>query len=451
MTARSATPWLIAGAAFALAITQPPSDSDMWWHLASGKWMVEHRELLDHEVFSSTITGERYTVGEWLGQIVLYLAYAAGGWGGLVLLRGALVAIAAFFLTRAALRTGAPLRFAVPVVALAISFSAIVWTERPHLFTLAFVPLTLDLLLAARDGHVRRLVLVPPLLLLWTDLHGGYALGLALVGIFALDALLRRRHVAPFFAAAVLGGIATLLDPGALGLAGALGHVAAPPRFIVEEAPPDVRTPAGAVFAIVVLLTAVVAIRVRATLFDVLLLAPVLLLALSAQRHMPYFLFVAAPFLSRAIPRAVRARESIRPLPRALLPGTAVGVGVAAILALATLPTAPDEHAFPSGALAPLASTRPQLLNEDDWGGYLIWMAPERPVFIDGRLFPFLPDVFDDFQRVIEAPAGYAGILARHDVWTVLLRPERPLVRALAADGWTTVARDDGWVLLARP
>jgi len=122
-----------------------------------------------------------------------------------------------------------------------------------------------------------------------------------------------------------------------------------------------------------------------------------------------------------------------------------------AIELVAAAPSEPDLSSYPTGAVALLRDAKGNLLNEYDWGGYLIWRAPEHPVFIDGRLFPYLPDVFDDFQRVIEAPAGYADILARHRIATVLLRPGRPLVRALAADGWTTLAGGDGWILLARP
>src|SRR5437867_5832914 len=97
-------PLYMAAASFAIALAIPPGDPDTYWHLASGKWMVEHGALLRTDVFSSTATGAPYSVGEWLGQLVLYAAYASAGWTGIVLLRAALVAVAAFFLTRAALR-----------------------------------------------------------------------------------------------------------------------------------------------------------------------------------------------------------------------------------------------------------------------------------------------------------------------------------------------------------
>jgi hypothetical protein len=453
VSARSAAPLLVAIAAFALAIARAPADSDMYWHLASGKWMVEHRELLRADVFSSTVAGQSYSVGEWLGEVVLYLAYAAGGWAGIVLLRGLLIAAAAFFLMRAALRSNAHLLITLPIVVLALLLSAIVWSDRPHLFTLALFPLTLDLLLAARAGHTRWLFAVPPILLVWTDLHGGYALGLALVGLFALDALLRRRHWLAFAAAAALGAIATLLDPGSLGLASAIAHAAAPPRFIGEESPPDVLTPAGFVFALFILATIAVALRAGGELFDALLILPMLWLGLSAQRDMPYFAMAVAPYLARRAPLALpwlSARAQRIRVPRATLPGVAAGVVAMGLVSLTFVPSAPDERAYPAGAIAALRDGGGTLLNEYDWGGYLIWRAPERPVFIDGRLFPFMPTVLDDWNTAVRLGPSWRDVLTRYGITTVLLRPERPLVGALREDGWRT-STGPGWVLLSRP
>src|ERR1700716_1937689 len=115
MDGRKLAPLFVALAAFALALVTPPGDPDTYWPLASGKWMLDHGELLRADVFSSTVNGQPYSVGEWLGEIVLYGAYLAGGWTGLVILRGSLVAVCAFFLTRVALRGVAPVIVAIPV------------------------------------------------------------------------------------------------------------------------------------------------------------------------------------------------------------------------------------------------------------------------------------------------------------------------------------------------
>ena len=316
----------------------------MYWHLASGKWMLEHGALLRADVFSSTVSGQPYSVGEWLGQIVLYLSYLAGGWTGLVILRGLLVASCAFFLTRVALRGGAPVIVAVPVTCAALILSEIVWTDRPHLFTLALFPLMLDVLLLARAGRFRLLLAVPPLILLWTNLHGGYALGLALVGIFTLEALLTRRN----FVGLRDHGDAPRSPrrssiPGSLGLGAAAAHATAPPRFIVEESPPDVTNPAGLLFAAFIIGTLALAMRGGGTLLDLLLLAPLLWLGLSAQRHMLYFAFAAVPFISAALPRAfppLRAhgsRAGVRIRAVAVI-GFGAGVAAMALVALAFVP-----------------------------------------------------------------------------------------------------------------
>ncbi|HEY6957882.1 MAG TPA: hypothetical protein VI814_03575 [Candidatus Limnocylindria bacterium] len=453
MTATRLTPVLVALAAFAVAIARAPSDPDMFWHLASGKWMVEHGAILRNDVFSSTVTGQPYSVGEWLGEIVLYEAYALAGWAGIVLLRGILVAIAAFFVTRIALRAGHAL-VAVPLAIAALLLSSVVWTDRPQLFTLALFPLLLDVLLLAREGRTRLLAVVPPLLLVWTDLHGGYALGLALVLVFALDAVIRRSEVRAYVVVAALAAAATLLDPGALGIGAAVGHAASPPRYIVEEAPPDVLTPAGMLFALFVLGTLAVGMRTGGTLVDAFLLIPLLWLALSAQRDMPYFAFAAVPYLAgRAAGALPRLRWTI-PLPaapRVVLPAIAIALVAVAILALGSVPAAPNEAAYPARALAAVRSGTGTLLNEYDWGGYLIWNAPERPVFIDGRLLPYLPNVLADFNTAVALGPGWRDILTRDRVTAVLLRPDRPLVGALREDGWRDVVADTRFVLLERP
>ena len=452
MTALRLAPLYVAAAAFAIAVSLPGGDPDTYWHLASGKWMVEHGQLLRADVFSSTVNGAPYSVGEWLGELAIYGSYVLGGWAGIALLRAMLIAVGAFFITRVALRA-APAPFALAITALALALSEITWTDRPQLFTFALFPLLLELLMAARAGRTRLLLVVPPLILLWTNLHGGYALGLALVAIFAAEAVLVRRNAMPFAAAAVLALAASFIDPGSLGLGAAAAHATSPPRFIVEEAPPDVLRPAGFVFAVFGLATLGLALARGGTLLDALLLVPLFWLGLSAQRHMPYFALAATPYIAGGVSELWwRWRPASRfALPRPVVVG--VGAGLVAMVAasIATAPFAPIETQYPTAARAKLAGTSGNLLNEYDWGGYLIWRVPERPVFIDGRLFLFLPDVLTDYEEMVFVRPGWRDQLERQAVAQVLLRPDRPLVGALRDLGWTVVSEDKTALLLQRP
>ena len=496
LLARNAWPLGVAAAAFTVAVGLPASDPDMWWHLASGRWMVEHRELLRVDIFSSTMTGSPYALGEIWGEILLYLAYLGGSWGGVAILRAALVAVTAFAVVRAASRFASPL-VAIPLSAVAIVLSKPTWTDRPQLFTLALFAILFELLLAARGGSRRAVVASVPLLFVWSGLHAGYALGIALLWLFAIAALIERRGAVPFLAAAVVATVAVSLDPAALPLTRALDHVGSATRGIVEESPVDALSPYGALFALVLGGTLAAFLLVGADLLAVVVLAPLLALALSAQRHIPFFAIVAVPFVARSVvilvergwapgsappraPAGVGDHPSGAPLtvgwswvkgwrsegggptpvkrvsvgapgaqPRILLP---VALWVGAIASIATADPRPDLRAYPAAALPALRASTGVVLNEYDWGGYLIWNAPERPVFIDGRLFPFLADdVLGGYRRAIHVLPGWRGVLDRWSVTQALLAPDRSLTQALQDDGWIVRARGDRFVLLERP
>lgn len=453
---RNSAPLGVAAATYALAVGLPAGDPDTYWHIASGRWMLDHRALLREDVFSSTIRGQPYSVGEWLGQLALALAYQAGSWQGIAVLRALLVAVAAFFLTRVARRFGAPWPAAIPVVLFALALSRQAWGDRPQLFSIALFPLVLELCFAARAGERRALWALPPLLLIWTVLHGGYALGLVVVGVFAAEAvLLRRAEARAFVLTAVACFVATLLDPGSLGLGSAASHVLSPPRSIVEEMPPDILRPAGLVFATFVAAALAGALLTRGTLLEALLLIPLLWLGLSAQRHLHWFAFAATPFLAAQAAvlwaRLPYRRGRAYPLPPAARAALALALTAGALATTVSAPPEPDERPYPVGAADALRTGSGTLLHEYDWGGWLIFRHPERPVFIDGRLFPFMPAVFDDYVELTSLRPRWREVLERRGIREVLLRPERPLSVALRELGWRVRAEGPGFVLLARP
>jgi hypothetical protein len=449
-------PLSVAIAAFALAATLTTGDPDTYWHLASGAWMVEHRAILRTDIFSSTVAGQPYALGEWFGEVALWLVFSAGGWTGIALARGVLVAIAAFFLMRLSRRGGAPLVGALLVVVWALALSKTRWVDRPAIFTFTLFPVVLDLLYSARAGSRRALFAIPPLILLWANLHGGYAIGIALVLAFAVEAALRRRPDAVRLAAVLVASVAlSFVNPETFGVGGAVGHALAPPRFISEEARPDVLEPSGFIFAAFVLATLGVGLFGGGTLLDALLLIPLLWLALSAQRHLGFFIFASTPFVAAGAARVyarVRPRAvAFRPMTTPAAAGLALVLCAGALASAIGVPVAPDEHAYPVGAVAALKTGSGTLLNEYDWGGFLIYRVPERKVFVDGRLFPFYPAVLRDYRDAVELRPDWKDVLARYDVREVLLMPAKPLAVALREDGWTVRAEGSNFVLLARP
>ena len=458
MRASTLLAFLLASVFGVFAASFAASDPDLFWHLASGDRMIDDGRLLDRDVFSFTRAGSAYSVGQWLGQILLAVAFRALGWTGIDLLRGVLVGIAVFFLARAVLRVQPHPGWAIGPILAAILVTRPFWADRPQLFTLALFPVFLDTLLASRaDAGARRLAVLPVLVALWANLHGAFVLGIALIVVFAIESQLVRGALRRPLVLTLVASIgAGLLNPALGGAYVSAGtYASGPARFIVEERPPDLLSAFGLIFLAVFGAALALAFVRRDASRDLLwvgLIVPFTLLGLTVQRQLPYAAFVIAPFV------ALRAREVVTRGPVARVAprvgAILVGALVLAAVALAALvaPRGPDLAAYPVGSERLL--TGAHTLGEYDWGGYLIRFAPGTPTFIDGRARAgvlFVPDVLADFDDAVSLRPRYAQILERWDIRQVLLRPERPLAVALREMGWAVRGEVAGrWVLLSR-
>ena len=462
------------GAVFGALVTlQPISDSDLFWHLETGRRTLSG-DLPRTELFSWTASGTPVFTDQWLGDLALAAAKAIGDWRGVLALRAtavaALVAIVADTALRA--RPGRPI-VAVAAALPAIALSRFAWTDRPELLALVCFALLARLL----RGGDRDLILTIPLLFVWAQLHGSYALGLALIlASCAARAVAEPRERWRFLPIAAFAILMTLLTPSGLSAwTSSGGHFLAPPRYIAEEGVPDARTLPGVLFLMTLALVIATSMRGRrATLREVAILIPVAFVALSAARHTPYLAIAAAPYFASAWPDPLArwrgaSGELARPTegPRGAGDSVAAerrgarrkegfgrsGVLVAAAMSLALAiglaDAKVDEAAYPRAALAALPGG-PGLFNQYDWGGYLIFAKPSTPVFIDGRLFPFVPDVLEDYRAIVSARPGWEEVVSRRGVHTLLVRPSDPIaVRALAR-GWHVAYQDAIAVVLVR-
>src|SRR6266850_7947048 len=59
--------------------------ADMWWHLATGRYIVEHLEIPRTDIFSYTAAGSTWHNQEWLAQVIFYALFSSFGPTGLAL------------------------------------------------------------------------------------------------------------------------------------------------------------------------------------------------------------------------------------------------------------------------------------------------------------------------------------------------------------------------------
>lgn len=456
LSARAALALLLGAVAALASALVPAGDPDGFWHIATGRDLLRDG-LARADVYAWTAAGAPLASDQWLGQLAFALAYEGGGWRGVVVLR-ALAGGAAVTLTALAALTE---RSARPLVAITAAIPALllmraVWTERPQLLALALFAALILLVRAAWGGERRALWAAVPLLLVWANVHGSYALGLVLLGLAAL--VLRRPDAV---AAALAAAGATLLTPAwAATLAAPSSHFLSPPRYLQEWAVPDLLAPAGLVLAGTLAAVLATALLGRASPREAVILLPVVFISLSAARHAPYLAIAAAPFLAAHAPAAARGfAELVRSRIPELAPArparalTAVSLALAALsLALVPLvaPARPDLRAYPEAAL-PALRPGAGLFHEYDWGGFLILRAPATKVFIDGRLAPYVPRVVNDYTTIVEAHAGWRETIARLGVTQLLVRPTAAVAVRARELGWREAAAGDGFVLFEVP
>jgi hypothetical protein len=199
--------WLLAGLAAFLLIsvfTSESGDSDTWWHLKTGEYIVQQHKLPVPDPFSWTsymrpeaYPGEATTryfnlTHEWLSQVMMYSAFATGGFTGLILLRALwLTGFCAILFLIIYRRTGSyypALAGALAAVCVLRNFVA----DRPQYVTYVFLAITI-LILESR----KRLWVLPPLLLIWANCHAGFIMGWVVMGAYCGESLYYRLRGKP--------------------------------------------------------------------------------------------------------------------------------------------------------------------------------------------------------------------------------------------------------------
>src|SRR5258708_1924509 len=278
------------------------AQSDTYWHLRAGEdiWRTLSVPLTDS--YSYTAAGRFWPDHEWLWQAVAYVLHGVGGFP-LLLLFGA-TAITAAFVAIYRLMVGPPLmRFWLLLASLPLSAS--VWALRPQIVSLALLALTVSLI--ARE----RFIWLPPLFLLWANVHGAVALGGVVLGAVTLAGVVQararqpvaRRRALVLLAVTPLCALATAATPLGFRLwryifeSAARSHQA----NINEWVPSYPTAPLEIAFWVVALAFVVLLLsrwRRLASWSDVALAAaaPALLpLAVGAGRHLSPFMFLVRP------------------------------------------------------------------------------------------------------------------------------------------------------------
>jgi hypothetical protein len=428
--------------------------TDTWWQLRAGLDMWTSQRVLLTDTYSHTAYGAFWPNHEWLAELVFYLMYRAGGFPLLTLFAAALIT-AGWALTWRMTRGAADDKFIW--IGLAVVSSAGWWEPRPHAFSLFFIPALAYLLVRERFSWL------PVIFLVWANVHGGVLLGfvLLLVGLVVhlLTSPAQWRRL-------VVVGLACALAVTATPLGWSFWTEIPQSLARINRYPLDewkrpgitevVLWPFWAIAAFFAVMLVRHHDRVRhATAGERTLYALALVLlpgAVSAVRNVGPFLMVAVPALSMLLhsdPRPRQVKGPQRPVLNLTLMA-AGGLSVALTLAWAYRNELPrlKWSPVPAPALAALRQCPDNLYNRYDEGGALLWFAPDRKVFLDGRQDPYPTELVLEHIEMEKGVRGHEAVFTRHGIRCAYLPAASPTASRLTAAGWKTLYRGPLWVVL---
>jgi len=472
------------------------SDGDTGWHIRTGEWILANGQVPRVDIFSYTKAGEPWYAWEWLWDVGAAWLHQQGGLAAVVFASLLVLSLTFAVLFRQVIRECPNVVVAFAVTFAAMAGSTLHWLARPHLLTLLFVVIFAWILEEARAGRRRRLWLLPPLTALWTNLHGGFFVGILLIVCYAAGEALawlidRDRRAAqaallrskPYLWTALGAIAATLVNPYGWRLHAHVWTFLSSSfhlRYISEYQSTDFQNNLAQWYEPLLLLgvAAVGWCLWRRRFAQAIILGGWLHLALYSVRNLPIYLILAAPlaaamledFLSFAerAPLAAWIGNTVRSFrkvtgefssldcqPRLNITGLA---GLLAVGWLLFLPSAPakfraeyDPEKYPEAAIQWLrnANVIERIFTDDEWGDYLIYrLYPQVRVFVDGRFDLYGEKFTEKYVELVNAHYAWEKTLADYAVTAVLLRVKSPLATTLKESQRWRPVYDDGHAII---
>lgn len=481
-----------------LGATDLFNDPGTGWHLRTGNQIVADGTIPTADAYSFTRTASPWVETQWLGDVLMSLGYAVGGYSLLALITAALLAGLFRWIYRTQVAGGGWPAVALLVTCAAAGAAAMHFLARPLLASSVGIPLCFWWASQYARGRAAgwKVWLLVPIAAVWCNLHPGVLGGIATVGVCGAGAVgaslwakagqERRdglRRGLQLVAVALAMGAATLVNPyGLQWHAWVLQLMGSEvlPQYVDEWRPLSWDDPSALIggLLVVAVVTATALRRTGMNVPEALVVLFWIVQGFSSARHMPLLAMILAlqlgrslagvrttwPMLQRVGRRIPLFSDQIR-LAESRAGGGLASVACVVVLALllsagAQVPAiglggaGPPQDRFSSKAVAYLRSNVPAgpLFNDLSYGGTLIRDLPGVPIFIDDRFGLYGEDFVAAYCKAVYEPADRAGpLLDEWGIQTVLTGPKLPLTVWLDDQPeWARVYRDPAAAIYVR-
>jgi hypothetical protein len=476
-------------------------DAGIGWHIRTGQQILVTHSIPRVDSFSSTMAGRPWFAWEWFYDLVVGQLDAALGLNGVVWLTAVTIAAVFAWMFRLLMVRGTNIFIALVIVLLAVSASTIHFLARPHvlswLFTLAWFWILDSSERAALVGlgagktsvRSHRVWLLPLLMLVWVNVHGGFMVGFVLLGAFFLAAGWSWLPVKEGSLAEVLQKSAattrlkTLSTVGLLSVVASLvnpygwrlyGHIYSylTNRFLMDHVEefqsPNFHGVAQKCFLALLLITlAAVACKgreLRAS--EALTVIFAVYAGLYASRNIPVssilLVMIVAPLVPASLGQGFLRRMFAVEAGQRGHAWPVLAIVLTLLIALnggrieSNLPM--DAHfgskRMPVDAVNYLEQhdIKGPVLSTDYWGGYLIYrLYPKEKVVVDDRHDLYGEEFFKSYLKMIHGERGWEEFLRAHETSCALLPRDAALASLLeTTQGWKSIYSDDVAVVFVR-
>jgi hypothetical protein len=424
-------------------------DGDTGYHVRVGQYIIRTLSVPKTDIFSFHTPPLPWTAHEWLSEVIMAVVHEPFGLTGIVAFFAFLLACTVVLLFQVLKSYGTPPLLAAAIAMLVSCVSQIHWLARPHIFSFLLMIAWHHILESWQRGRASRLYLLPLIMLLWVNLHGGFLGGFILLGAYLagkLCDLLRaplaerephRKKLGRLLGITGACLLACLCNPSGYRIL-LFPFTLVSNRYLMDHVTeflsPDFHQfqPFKYLLLLLVALLAFSRKRVEAT--ELILILIFTNMALYSARYIPLFALIVAPILTRQSEQAGSAasgklRDFFRKRSENITRMDARATGffwpaAALVVVMLAMHSGRVHHYFDQkkkavAAVEFLSQERitGNMFNDDEFGDYLIYRSyPQYRVFIDGRSDMYGTEKLKEYSKVINFEPGWERVLDKYRI-----------------------------------
>ena len=453
-------------------------DCDTGYHIRAGEHIINTFLVPKHDIFSFLTPPIPWTAHEWFSEVIMATVHRAFGLTGIVIFFSLIISLVYYLLFKIIRRNSGNIILATFIVLIVLTASQIHWLARPHIFSLLLMVIWYYLLDEYYYHNKNYLYLLPLMMLIWVNLHGGFLAGFILLGIYLAGNVVKSissqgKERDLYKTKARLLGLITvaclfvsLINPNGY-------HILLFPfnlisnKFIMDNISeflsPNFHTFIAKAFEFILLLMfSIFAIsKVRLNIIELAMVLLFTHMSLCSKRYIPLFCIIVAPILMRKIQQLLKAtdgkiadfinRRSISISETDASTKGYVWPIVAIVLVVVLAANGKIKYKFdvkikPVDAVEFLKkeNIKGNMFDNDEFGDYIIYAAwPKYKVFFDGRSDMYGVERLKEYMKVARVKPGWDEVLKKYDInWIIYNANSSLSLLLMEKDDWTLIYAD---------